>query len=156
MLLVLVCGNVALLMFARAAARDSEMVVRTALGATRARLIMQLFAEARVLGTVAAGVGLAGAGRGLAWLMQVAKVNMRDGQDLPFWFSSQLSSTTILYAVILTLVAAVIAGVVPAIKVTRGMRSRIQQASAGAGGMRFRRHLNGGHRPDSFDCRSFR
>ena len=50
MLLMLVGANVALLMFARAAARESEIVVRTALGATRGRIIMQLFAEALVLG----------------------------------------------------------------------------------------------------------
>ena len=46
MLLVLVCANIALLMFARAATRESELVVRTALGATRGRIVMQLFAEA--------------------------------------------------------------------------------------------------------------
>ena len=50
MLLVLVCGNVALLMFARAATRESEIVVRNALGASRGRIVMQLFAEALVLG----------------------------------------------------------------------------------------------------------
>src|SRR5690606_13933299 len=61
LLLVLVCGNVALLMFARAATRESEMVVRNALGASRGRLIGQLFAEALVLGGVAAAVGLAAA-----------------------------------------------------------------------------------------------
>src|SRR5690606_24951799 len=58
MLLVLVCGNVALLLFARAATRESEIVVRSALGARRRRIVMQLFAEALVLGGVAAAVGL--------------------------------------------------------------------------------------------------
>ncbi|MFL5579355.1 MAG: ABC transporter permease [Gemmatimonadaceae bacterium] len=55
MLLVLVCSNVALLTFARAAAREGEIVVRTALGASRARVVMQLVSEALVL----SGVGLA-------------------------------------------------------------------------------------------------
>jgi ABC-type antimicrobial peptide transport system permease subunit len=51
--LVLVCGNVALLMFTRAAAREGAIVVRTALGASRRRIVWQLFSKALVLGTVA-------------------------------------------------------------------------------------------------------
>jgi len=54
--LVLVCGNVAMLTFARAATREGEIVVRTALGASRRRVVMQLFAEALVLGALAAAV----------------------------------------------------------------------------------------------------
>jgi hypothetical protein len=46
MLLVLVCGNVALLLFARAATREKELIVRSALGASRGRIVAQLFAEA--------------------------------------------------------------------------------------------------------------
>ena len=61
MLLVLVCGNVALLLFARAATRESELVVRSALGASRGRIVVQMFAEALVLGGVAAVVGLVAA-----------------------------------------------------------------------------------------------
>jgi putative ABC transport system permease protein len=57
MLLVLVCGNVALLLFARAATRESEIIVRSALGASRRRIVVQMFAEALVLGGVAAAVG---------------------------------------------------------------------------------------------------
>jgi hypothetical protein len=57
MLLVLVCGNVALLMFARAATREAELVVRSALGASRGRIVTQLFAEALVLGALAARRG---------------------------------------------------------------------------------------------------
>jgi hypothetical protein len=64
MLLVLICGNVALLMFARAATREGEIAVRSALGASRGRIVTQLFAEALVLGGVAALIGLVGAGYG--------------------------------------------------------------------------------------------
>ena len=137
LLLVLVCGNVALLMFARAATRETELAIRTALGASRGRIVMQLFAEALVLGVLAALVGLAAATHGLRWVMRVIEVDMLDGDRLPFWIEPGLSPTTILYAVGLTLLAAVIAGVVPALKVTRAMGNRLQRASAGSGGMKF-------------------
>ena len=137
MLLVLICGNVALLMFARAATRENEMAVRTALGASRARIIMQLFAEALVLGTMAAVLGLTVAGRGLAWLKRVIEIDVFDGRSMPFWFDGSISATTLVYAAVLTFLGALIAGVVPALKVTRGMGSRLQQQSAGGGGMRF-------------------
>jgi predicted permease len=135
MLLVLVCGNVALLLFARAATREAELVVRTALGASRGRIVTQLFAEALVLGSLAAVVGLAAAGFGLRWMMGVFEADA--GMKLPFWFNGRLSPETIAYAIALTLLGAVIAGVVPALKVTRGMGTRLRQAAAGGGGLQF-------------------
>ena len=135
LLIVLICGNVALLIFARAATRESELAVRAALGASRARIIMQLFAEALVLGGFAAVVGLSAAGPGVAWVLRVAEVDMMSGTKFPFWFHGSLSATTVFYAVGLTLFAAAIAGVVPALKMTRGMAS-LQKASAGGGGVR--------------------
>ncbi len=136
MLLVLVCGNVALLMFARAASRESEIVVRTALGAGRSRIIGQLFAEALVLAGVAAPVGLIAAERLLQWWLSVAEIN--GGGRLPFWFVDSLAPSTVAYAVGLTLVAAIVSGVVPALKVTGPVvESRLRQVAAGAGGLRF-------------------
>ena len=137
MLLVLVCGNVALLMFARASARESEMVVRNALGASRRRIIGQLFAEALVLAGIAALIGLGGVSLGLRWGISVVEADLRNGAQLPFWFDDGLSPLTILYTAILTLLSALIAGVVPGLKVTRGIGSRLRQAAPGGGGFRF-------------------
>jgi predicted permease len=137
MLLVLICGNVALLMFARAATRETELAVRTALGASRGRIIMQLFAEALVLGSIATAIGLMAATRGLQWVMRIIEIDMLEGKGLPFWIQPELSPITILYAIGLTVLGAVIAGVVPALKVTRGMGTSLQRASAGSGGMKF-------------------
>jgi putative ABC transport system permease protein len=135
LLLVLVCGNVALLIFARAATRESELIVRSALGATRRRIVAQLFAEALVLGALAAVVGLATADLGLRrWGAAFLVANLG---RLPFWFDVRLSPTTMLYAVGLTLLGAAIAGAVPALKVTRALGSRLRQGSAGGGGLRF-------------------
>ena len=60
-LMVIVCSTVALLLFARAATRETEILVRSALGASRRRIVAQLFAEALVLAGVATVVGLAAA-----------------------------------------------------------------------------------------------
>jgi len=134
MLLGLVCGNVALLLFARAATRENELIVRSALGASRGRIIAQLFAEALVLGAVAAAIGLAAADFGLReWGGEFLERNLG---TLPFWYDPHLSPATALYGIGLMVVSAGIAGVMPALKVTRGLGSRLRQGTAG-GGLRF-------------------
>src|SRR5688500_19514560 len=84
-LVIVVCSTVALLLFARAAARETEILVRSALGASRRRIIMQLFAEALVLAGVAAVVGLAAAQLALTHL---GEPYLKEGlklKALPFW-----------------------------------------------------------------------
>jgi putative ABC transport system permease protein len=130
-LLVLICGNIALLLFARAATRETELTVRSALGASRVRLVMQLFAEALVLGGVAAAVGL---GAAAITLRLYARHYLEVNYDtLPFWFITELSLPTVVYAIGLTLVGAVISGVLPALKVTRGISAQLRQGTAGSG-----------------------
>jgi putative ABC transport system permease protein len=133
MLLVLVCGNVALLMFARAATRESELVVRTALGASRQRIVGQFFAEALVLGSLALLVGLTATGAGLRWW--IGAFENAEG-PLPFWFTSSVSPQTVLYAVALTLLGATIAGVLPAAKITKGLSHRLRETAGVGGGAR--------------------
>ena len=132
--LLVVCGNVALLMFARAATREREILVRRALGAVRSRIVMQLFAEALVLGGIAALLGLTVAHFGLKWGLDALNT---ESNDWPFWFQGGLSPTTVSYAAILAALAAAVAGVVPALKVTStGLEHGLRAASAGAGGLR--------------------
>lgn len=131
----LLCGNVAMLLFARAVSRETELVVRAALGAGRGRLIMQLFAEALVLCGVGAVVGLMVGRFVLArtWMMIEGQTG-----PLPFYIYTSLSPTTMLYAVGLTLFASAIAGFVPALKVTSGgAGARLRSASSGGGGLQF-------------------
>jgi len=136
LLVVLVCGNVALLMFARAATRENEILVRTALGAGRARIVGQLFVEALVLAMVAALVAVTFAQ--LAWhsLFAMVTENMFENR-VPFWMHSSVSPRTLVYAALLTLVAAAIAGLLPGLKVTRGIGTRLRQSGPGGGGLRF-------------------
>jgi putative ABC transport system permease protein len=135
LLAALLCGNVAMLLFARAVSRERELLVRGALGAGRGRLIMQLFAEALVLSAVGAVVGLM-----VARFVLARTWTMIEGQTgpLPFWIDTSVSPTAILYSVGLTLFAAAIAGFIPAFKVTSGgVGARLRAASSGGGGLQF-------------------
>jgi putative ABC transport system permease protein len=135
MLLILVCGNVGLLLFARAAARESDFLVRTALGASRARLVSQIFTEALVLGGLAALVGLIFADIALRhWGTAFLEANLG---RLPFWLAIRITPAAVLVAVALAVIGAAVAGVMPALKLTKGLNDRLKQTTAAAGGLRF-------------------
>ncbi len=136
-LVMVVCSTVALLLFARAAARETELLVRSALGASRRRIVAQLFAEALVLAGVAAAVGLAGAQLALTHLGQ-PYLEMALGPSLvPFWLNFNLSPTTIISALALAVLGAIVMGVMPARKITRGLGTRLRAGTAGGGGVSF-------------------
>src|SRR5918996_276674 len=135
LLAALLCGNVAMLLFARAVSRERELLVRAALGASRGRLILQFFAEALLLCALGAVVGLM-----VARLVLARTWTIIEGQagPLPFYIDTSISLTAILYAALLTLFAAAIAGFVPAFKVTSGgAGARLRAASSGGGGLQF-------------------
>ena len=136
MLLLLVAANVALLLFARAASREAEIALRSALGASRSRIVGQLFVEALVLASVALVVGLSVAGFGVR---SFVAMNAADsGQPVPFWVSGGLTPTTMIYAAVLTLLSAVVIGVLPALNVTgRVQQARLRQVTTVGGGFRF-------------------
>ena len=132
--LVVICGNVALLMFARAATREREILVRRALGAARSRIVMQLFTEALVLAAIAAVLGLTATDFALRWTLAALST---EAEGWPFWLEGGVSATTVTYSALLTLLAAVVAGVGPALKITRRkLEAGLRQSSAGAGGIR--------------------
>lgn len=99
LLLVLVCFNVAILVYARTATRTGEIAVRSALGASRKRVVTQLFVEAFVLSATAAVIGLTLAGTGLEWIEALLA---RDTDvQLPFWVDLGLSPGLIVYVAML-------------------------------------------------------
>ncbi|HEU0007419.1 MAG TPA: ABC transporter permease [Terriglobia bacterium] len=131
-LLVLVCLNVTILVYTRTATRQAEIGVRTALGASRGRIVAQLFIEAFVLSAVAALAGVAIAALALRW---IATATLPLASVLPFWVSFRLSPQAVLYAVVLSVFAAAIVGIVPALQATR-RRLQTGLRVTGAGGMR--------------------
>jgi predicted permease len=131
MLLAIVCVNVAILVYARTATREGEIAVRTALGASRARIVSQLFLEALVLAGAAAVVGLGVVAAGLREL-DAAIVQLAG--PMPFWMEFKLSPEAVIYVVGLTILSAAIVGIVPAIKATgRRVHRPLQSLPAGSG-----------------------
>ena len=133
-LLAIVCTNVATLVFARTATRSWEITVRSALGASRGRIISQLFIEALVLAAIGSALGLLVARIALAW-----GVTMFTGREgMPFWIDSSLSLRTMAYAAGLTLFGAAIIGILPALRVTRvNIQDALRSESAGGARLRF-------------------
>jgi len=135
LLLMIVAVNVAILVYARTATRMGEIAVRTALGASRARVVSQLFVEALVPSAVSAALGLVILHVAFTKL-SAAIAHETDGAGrLPFLTDFSLSPSVVLYVTLLAIVAAVIAGVLPALKATGARVQRgLQQFSArGAG-----------------------
>jgi putative ABC transport system permease protein len=129
LLLVVVSVNVAILVYARTATRTGEIAVRSALGASRTRVVTQLLIEALVLSGVAALVGLALAALGLARLESFA-YDVSQGM-LPFWWDFGLSGGLVAYVLTLTILAGAIVGVLPALKATgRRVQGGLQELSA--------------------------
>jgi predicted permease len=127
-----VCANVAALMFTRTAMRESEMVVRHALGASRARVIAQIVTESLVLALAAALFGLVVAQTTVRYVWVRATQIM--GESLPFWVDLTLEPASIAYALLLAIVAAAMLGLLPALKVTGATVQRGLQGITSAGG----------------------
>jgi predicted permease len=113
-LTVVVAINVGILFYARTVTRSGELAVRTALGASRARLLTQLFIEALALALVGAVAGLLASGVTLAYLQRT----VQGIAGVPYWIHFDVSVATILNALALAAVAALIMGVLPGLKTT--------------------------------------
>ena len=134
MLLLVIGTNVAILVYARTASRMGEIAIRSALGASRGRVIAQFFAEALALSAIAAVVGLVIAHFALANIEAV--LARMGGEQMPFWMHFTVSPSVAVYSAALAVFCAVIVGVAPALKATsERVRTGLQQLSAGGSGI---------------------
>lgn len=118
--------NIGMLILVRTATRSTELAVRTALGASRTRIVLQLFVESLVLAVLAAGVGLLISG----WVG--GRMNASDGL-VTGW-----TLETVLWALALAVFSAAVVGVIPALKVTgRNVQSSLRRATTGRSAIRF-------------------
>ena len=113
-----VAVNLAILVYARTVTRVGEIAVRSALGASRRRILVQLFIESLALTVVGAALGLVLADLALRRLQMLSPAI----GSVPFWINFDLSIGTAIYALGLAALAAVIMGVLPGLKATgRGL-----------------------------------
>jgi predicted permease len=134
LLLLVPCANVAILVYARTARRQGEIAVRNALGASRSRIIMQLFVEALVLALVAA-VAAFFIVRAVFGQIEVLMARF-DTAEFPVWFKFSVSSSAAWYYLGLTVCAAAVVGFLPAVQATGRKIHHGLSKVGGGGGMR--------------------
>jgi len=135
LVLVVACVNVANLLLARTAGRTRELAIRTALGASRSRVLGHLLAEATVLALLGAMGGLLVAKVGIDLFDRVVV-----DTDPPFWFVFALDEPILLFVVAITVLAALVSGVIPGIKASGANTNEyLKDASRGSSSLRIGR-----------------
>ena len=107
--LLIACANVASLLLARAAGRTREIAVRTAQGATRARIVRQLLVESVILAFAGGAVGL--------WLslFAVRFISQAFGRNVPYWMELTVDARVLTLLVATCCVTSILFGLAPAL-----------------------------------------
>ncbi len=113
MVLLIACVNVANLLLARASARAGEMATRSALGASRGRIVRQLLLEALALASIAGVVGVLLALNALSWLLELAP------PSIPRLGSVMIDGTVLLFSLGTVFLVTVLFGLVPALRLAK-------------------------------------
>ena len=120
-LLVIACANIVNLTLVRAAARERELVVRSALGASRGRIAVQLIVE---MGVIALAGGVLGIGLGFAGLRLFDAIG---AQMIPRWEGVRVDGGVIAYVALLLAATSVLTGAIPALtqrrELVQGLRA---------------------------------
>jgi predicted permease len=114
LVLLLACVNVANLLLVRATVRERELVIRSALGAQRFRLIRQMLTESLLLALFG---GIAGVALGVAGTHFLSSINLQS--DLPIHFDFSFDWHVLVFSVAAAVVAGLFVGLIPAMRLAR-------------------------------------
>jgi putative ABC transport system permease protein len=137
--LLIACANVANLLLARGTARQSEIAVRAALGATRKQLFAQFLTESLALAAIGGALGI-----GLAWALLKIIIALIPQYTLPSEADVTLNIPVLLFTMAATMLAGILFGCVPAFQAARlNLNDTLKEGgrSGGAGKHRVRHAL---------------
>ncbi|MEP6922580.1 MAG: ABC transporter permease [bacterium] len=112
--LLIACVNVSNLLLARATSRTREFAIRSALGASKLRLLRQSFTESTLLALVGGALGLIVAGWGTQLALKVLPTTLPRADEV------RLDGRVLLFTFVIALATGILAGIVPALKVSQG------------------------------------
>ena len=114
LLLAIGCGNVSILLLARGAAREHELAVRAAIGASRSRIIRQLLTESLLLSITGAALGVVVAYKLLALIVTLLPQN-----SFPHEAAIGINLPVLIFSVFVALATGVFFGLSPALRLSR-------------------------------------
>jgi predicted permease len=130
LVLCLACANVAMLTLGRALRRGAELAVRSALGATRRRLVGQILVETSILSAGGALGGILVAAFVRGWF--ASQLSAEDLITTSFWHRFHFDSHVFVFLIALTFVTNLLAGLTPALQATRrNMNELLKRETAG-------------------------
>jgi putative ABC transport system permease protein len=133
--LLIACANVANLMLSRGFNRQKEIALRTALGATRVRLVRQLLTESVLLALSGGLLGLLLAGWGIKMLVQMSSGSLPNAGDIG------VDSWALGFTLAVSFGAGIVVGIVPALQFTRAnIGETLKQGSGRTGGSPIKQH----------------
>jgi len=129
--LLVACANVANLLLARAAGRESEIALRAAFGARRRRIVRQLLTESVLMAACGGGLGVLFATGSVNW------IRLQGPESVPRAASISIDGTVLAFTLAISLLTGVLFGLAPAVRVSRAdLNAALKEAGRGAAGAR--------------------
>jgi predicted permease len=139
LVMLVACANVANLLLSRAATRSKELAIRSAVGASRLRVIMQLVGEGIVLASAGAVLGIGISVLGIGMFNRALEPT-----DPPFWIDIGLNTVVLVFVIGVTVLAGVLSGILPAIQASgSAVNEVLKDESWGSSGFRVGKLSNG-------------